>query len=490
MTRMRLLSRLALLTTLALVTAACGQKAGIHLSSSGDGPTDGFAVDGGEGELGIGETTESGEVVVGYDAEGNVITASAGSEAAQQALSGGGTTTRTGTRTGATTTTTTKSGGGTPTTKVWGDTVVIGIHAPITGAAPLPSTFQSAATFVKGYFNDPAHPERRPHNRTIDIVIVDDQYQPAIATQRCQELVKQRNAFLLIGAAGTDQIQACARYAATAGVPYLSAGVTEKGLRTLKNYFAISMSYKQQASYLANFMKQTFPTLTTDPSKVFMVYSDTPNFGDAVAGFQAAFPGVSLKKLPRTPNPNDLGNAARELCTAGAKLAYPLMAPKDWLVLLGQQTTGCAIQWSGVGVTMGVNEVHNNGCNGALKDKFDLSTFFSPFPGVDKAKQLDADFAKALGTRADNEWDDIWVALWNTTRGMIELLRRTGPNLTRAAFVATTETATNVGGPPSAMNPPLNYSPADHFGARHVHVLQADCDGFKKYKTIATFAQY
>lgn len=478
----RLLPTVVLLAVLSLV-AACGQKSNVHLEASGSGlVSDGL-------DNGTGAVDSEGNPVV--DSEGNPVD-SAGNpvDASGNPITGGGSTggtssTRRGSTSSGSATTTTLKSGGTPTTKVWGPTVTIGIHAPITGAAPLPSSFQAAADFVKGYFNDPAHTERRPHGRTIDILIKDDQYQPAIATQRCQEMVKQSNAFLLIGAAGTDQIQACARYAATAGVPYLSAGVTEKGLRTLKNYFAISMSYKQQAAYLAKFMKAKFPTEASVPSKVFMVYSDTPNFGDAVSAFLTAFPGAKTLKLPRTPNQTDLSNAARDLCTTlDAKLAYPLMAPKDWLILVGQQSCN-SIQWSGVGVTQGVNEVANNGCNLANNtQQFQGSTFFSPFPQVDVAKSLDPTFAAAVGSQ---KFDDIWVALWNTTRGMIELLRQTGPDLTRAKFVATTENATNVGGPPSAMNPPLNYSPSDHFGARHVYVFEADC-GAKQYKTLPASA--
>ena len=456
MTRKRLLPTFALLAVLSLVVAACGQKSGVHLASGGG--------DADAGGAEIGEVTESGEVVIGYDAEGNVITAPADSAAAQQAL-GGGTTTKSGTRSGAATTTT--AAGVAPTTKVWGKTITIGIHAPITGAAPLPSTFQSAVDFVKKYYND----KGGIHGRNLEIVIVDDQYQPAVATQRCSELVKQRGAFLLIGAAGTDQIQACARYAATAGVPYLSAGVTEKGLTTLKNYFAISMSYKAQVPYLVNYMKQTFGAKAQDPSKMFMVYSDTPNFGDAVAAWQAALPGGKTIKLSRVPSQSELNAAARQLCDAQAQIAFPLMAPKDWLFVIGGQPTTCNIQWAGIGVTMGVNEVAKNACrtSGA---KFAGSTFFSPFPGKDKAPDMDPEFK--AGTSGTTTWDDIWVALWGTTKGMVKLLDKVGPDLTRAKFVSTAE---NTSGLATGLGPVLTWTPSNHFGATEVHVLKATCTG-------------
>lgn len=477
MTRRRLLPIFALLAALSLVAAACGQKANVHVGASGGAGS-------GDDELGIGETTPEGDVVVGYDEEGNPITEPA-DEAGGDDDAGGadddddGDTTRTTQRRN--TTTTTSPDGTPPTGKVWGKTITIGIHAPITGAAPLPSTFQSAATFVRDYYNA----KGGIHGRTLDIQIVDDQYQPAVATQRCSELVKQRNAFLLIGAAGTDQIQACARYAATAGVPYLSAGVTEKGLRTLKNYFAISMSYKQQVPYLVRYMKETFPEKAADETKMYMVYSDTPNFGDALAAWKATVPSAKTIKLSRVPSQSELNAAARELCSQGATLAFPLMAPKDWLFLIGQQAC-TTIQWSGIGVTMGVNEVAKNGCRAAA-DKFRGSTFFSPFPGIDKAPDMDPEFKAGTKDRA-GQWDDIWVALWGTTKGMVMLLDKVGPNLTRSKFVSTMETTRGLA---TGLGPVLSYSPSDHFGAREVHVLKARCEGASGvYDTPTTFLKY
>lgn len=472
MKRTRLFSSIAIATALAMVTVACGQKAGVHVASGGSGGVD-----------------ESGNPIA-YDAQGNPILLDeqgnpiSGAAGAAGGAAGSTTRSRTG---GGTATTVGGGGGGSGTTKVWGDTITVGIHAPITGAAPLPNTFAPAAAFVKNWVNQNV---QLPGGRKIDIQIVDDQYQPASAASRCSELIKQKNAFLLVGAAGTDQIQACARVAAQAGVPYLSAGATENQLRGLKNYFAISMSYKEQGAYLAKYMKQTFPDRAADPASVYMVYSNTPNFLDAKEGFEAAFPGVKFITLPRTPSGSDLNTAARTLCTSSpaAKIAYPLMAPKDWLILIGQQT--CDIQWSGVGVTMGVNEVAQNGCKTTART-FDGSVFFSPIPGEDKAPTMDPEFGRAV---ANEKWDDIYIALWNLARTLAILLQKTGAELTRANFVNSTENAKNVS---NGLGPTLNYTPTNHFGANEAHVLRAKCVGGKtnstsggKYETPTTFLKY
>lgn len=487
MTRKRLLPTFALLAALSLVAAACGQKSGVSNVASGGGTGGG----GDDIALEVGEVTEDGKVVIGVDEQGNAILADADSAEAQAVLGSNSTTKRTGSTGGATTTTV---AGVAPTTKVWGKTVTIGIHAPITGAAPLPSSFQAAVTFVKNYYNN----KGGVHGRSIEILIEDDQYQPAVATQRCTEMVKGKNAFLLIGAAGTDQIQACARWSASAGVPYLSAGVTEKGLTTLKNYFAISMSYKAQVPYLVNYMKQTWPAKASDPSKVYMVYSDTPNFGDAVSAWKAAFPGAQTIRLPRVPSQSDLNAAARKLCELNkeAQIAFPLMAPSNWLFLIGQQPTTCKPQWAGIGVTMGVNEVAKNGCRTAGA-KFVGSRFFSPFPNTDKVGAMDPEFKEATKNLTPTQWDDIWVALWGTTKGMVQLLEKVGPDLTRAKFVTTAE---NTQGLRTGLGPVLSYTPTNHFGATEVHVLEATCTGTPapetgntqdgKYATPTTFLKY
>jgi hypothetical protein len=224
------------------------------------------------------------------------------------------------------------------------------------------------------------------------------------------------------------------------------------------------------------------------------VYSDTPNFGDALAAWKAAFPGANTYKLSRVPSQSELNAAATTLCNPDpsktAQLAFPLMAPKDWLVLIGQQT--CTVQWAGIGVTMGVNEVAKNGCR-TSGDKYVNSTFFSPFPGKDKAPAMDPEFR--AGTQGTNTWDDIWVALWGTTKGMVQLLEKTGPELTRAKFVTTMENTTNLA---PGLSPPLNFTPTDHFGADSTHVLKATCTGARtptgwengEYVTPTTFAKF
>ena len=228
----------------ALVITGCGQKPGVSKQASGGLPP------------GVTFDPETGQYV---DAQGNVV----GGSGDFGALAGGGT----GTSTGGSGTTTTTTGGGDDTTTgggpaaptgststgVTATTIKVGSHAPLTGAAPVPS--DSALKGAKLYWEWLKENKNDIHGRYVEALLKNDNYNPSQAVAVCKEMVEQDKVFYLSGAAGTDQIQACARYAASVGVPYLSAGVTEIGLTGLPNYFAVTMTYPDQGPLLVDYME-------------------------------------------------------------------------------------------------------------------------------------------------------------------------------------------------------------------------------------------
>jgi len=74
--------------------------------------------------------------------------------------------------------------------------------------------------------------------RKVCVVFRDDRHNPNGAVPVCRELVEKEKVLLLVGAGGADQTTASARYANQVGVPYLSAGGNEEGLRDLSTYDA------------------------------------------------------------------------------------------------------------------------------------------------------------------------------------------------------------------------------------------------------------
>lgn len=440
-----------------LLAVGCGQYPGVHEE----------AVSSGEIPAGPAGSTlgDAGAPAPGAPAGGN--TGGGGAAAGGSALptgggTGGGGTVPTGGATGGAGGKgggggkTGSKGGGT-TTGVTPTTIKIGIHAPLTGAAPLAAPSFNVGKdlyWKKGNGGKPVV----INGRTVEVVFQDDQYNPSHARAVCQQMAEQQEVFLLVGGGGTDQIQACAQYAASRGIPYLSAGVTEVGLSRLANYFAVSMSYADQAPLLAQYIKKNF---TTDAKRVAVVATNSPNFDDAVQAFVQAYPGVKVFR----PEKNENGaSMAGQLCTGTLKnfdVVFPLTAPTYYLQMAG--AAQCRPQYAGVGVTMGLDTVASTGCRAGGSTA--NARFFSPAPAFADSGEVDPAFRSAGGS------DDIMFLLWGISKALHQLFLKAGPNLTREGFISSTSTARVQTG----VYPDLQYSPTNHFGARQVHVLKVDC---------------
>ena len=492
----------ALLVLLAMVAAACGQKEGVHVGFSGGGAVgtgagtasegapafvdaDGDGIDdntnlsqeefaetasaggfGGGGGGGGGDTAGTGGGAGagagsgagattggggggggdagggGGGAPGGTATTGGGSGGGGSGDGGGGTGGGTG------------GGGGGASQGVTATTITIGVHAPLTGAAPLPSE-----SFNRGkdqYWKA----GNKVAGRTVEVVFRDDKYNPSSASQVCQELVSRVKVFLLVGSGGTDQIAECARIAAAAGVPYLSAGVTELRLNQLPTYFSVSKSYSQQMPLLMQYINKFAKPAN---KKVGLIASNTANFDDAVAAYQKAAKSAGFTPVIYRPSKQasdgELAGIAQRMTTDQVTVATPVMAPTQWIKLSSNPQVR-DVNWHGIGITMGLNTVATAGCQssgGAING----STFFSPWPGLNLAKQIDPKFTGS---------DDIEWSLWGLNKTIHAAMSKMGNNLTFDSFKKAM-----TGGVRSGIYPNLNHTEANHFGADSVHVLKLDC---------------
>ncbi|MGI8407852.1 MAG: ABC transporter substrate-binding protein [Actinomycetota bacterium] len=471
MTRSRL-QLVALVGVMVMVAAACGQKEGVALQTAA----------GGQIALPEGASVDAAGNIV--DAEGKVI--GTVNEGIFGAGTTGSTTTggTTGTALGGTTGTTgsnsntgTENGGsddgsddgdkapppssGGNTTGIEGDVIKIGIHAPITGAAPVPS-----ASFDKGKDLYWDFIGKSVNGREVEVVFRNDNYNPSQAVSGCREMVEEEKVFLLIGIAGTDQIQACARYAATVGVPYISAGVTEIGLDTLQNYFAIWMSYPQQGPLLADLLTTK---LGAKDEKNGMVRFNTPTFQDGHDTFIAAMNDAGAevaydRAVSKTSEASTAQTIATELNQQGIQNVHVLVSPL-FFIQLSQAAASQRYfpQYVGYGLTKGLDTVANAACKNS--SSIQNARFLSPFPAFVDSNRFDPDFREAGGT------DDIMLGLWGTSKVVAEMLKAPGKDLSRERFIAFAQEADIKTG----VFPDVSFSPSDHFGGTAMHLLRADC---------------
>ena len=353
----------------------------------------------------------------------------------------------------------------------------IGIHAPITGAAPFP---QNAFDKGKDVYWKYVAEKGGIFGRNVEIVFRDDQFNPSRAVQVCREMVEQEHVFILMGAAGSEQITACARYANSMGVPYLSAGVNEDGLTGLSSYFATSQTYVQQnpvlVSYIVNKLHKT---------KIAIVLNNTPALNETQQSVTKLAEAAGLdivhnSRIGKNASDSELLSEANALRTSGAEVVYLLTSPVNFIKLAtNAQAQAYSPIYMGPGITNGLNIVAEAGCPAIGSAKF-----FSPFPQLDVIDNLDPDYQKSYQKYNGSKGDDIGLAEWGLSKVIGAMLQAAGKDLSRQSFVSALESgkefATNV-------YPVVTYSGSIRFGAKSAHLLEADCDS-RSFKTIAQFA--
>ncbi|MEY2436647.1 MAG: branched-chain amino acid transport system substrate-binding protein [Acidimicrobiaceae bacterium] len=450
--------------------AACGQKPGVSAQAVNAGGGTGGT---GTGATGTGATARTGAGATPAGTGGGTV--AGGTGATGDAGASGGAAGDAGAAAGDAGATGGAAGPAGPgdRTGITDSEIVIGIHAPVTGAAPIPQNSFDAGKDI--YFQFVNETKGGIHNRKVRVVFRNDEFNPQTAVRVCKEMVEQEKAFLLVGGGGSDQIGACARYAAGAGVPYLSAGVQEAGLSDLTNYFALAMTYSQQSPLLADLVAKQYAG-----KSVALLVADNSSLDDYFASQLAALQARGInpspaKRIPKTTSQTDALSIATEIRDKDVVVwnASPVS-----LINVAQATAGQGGNpiYVGPGLTNGLNTVAEVGCPGVAG-----ATFFSPFPQLDVIDQMDPDFRPAYEKYAGKAPDDLGIALWGLDKLIAAGFELAGPDMSRQSFISTLEQGQPL---QTGVFPPVQYQ-GSHFGGTAVHVLQADCSSSPgKYKTI------
>ncbi|MDP3970042.1 MAG: ABC transporter substrate-binding protein [Nocardioides sp.] len=468
-------SVVAMAATLALTAAACGQKAGVEGVYAGGGPgqvaADGSVVPGVPGADGTfpgadgvdgdpasfegGAGTAAGDGGTGGTAGGGGGGAGDGGGGGTGGGDGGG---------GQAPPTAQPPSGRGNTTGVTDKTIKIGVHAPVTGAAAIPqNSFQNAV----GVYFDMVNKKGGINGRKVEVIFKDDQFRPDTARARCKELAEQQKVFLLIGGAGADQIDACARYASAAGVPYLSAGVHEARpgqapMGSLKTYFALSLTYEQQAPLLARTYRERFngqkvAVLTADNDSLNGYHAKAVGAVKQAAGNNLAYE----RRIPKNTT-SDAAGVAAEICRSGAKAVVWNASPSSLLNVAKVMT--CQVGFIGPGLTNGLNIVTQVGCNAVNNARF-----YSPFPGMDVMRK-NSEFVNAYRSKNGSNPDDLGAAIYGVEKVVGTMLQATGKSLSRESFMATIGRVKKFD---TGIYPSTNFS--SRFGGTAMHLLRADC---------------
>jgi ABC-type branched-subunit amino acid transport system substrate-binding protein len=356
-------------------------------------------------------------------------------------------------------------------------TIRIGIHAPVTGAAPFPQhAFEQSDDLYWKFLAE----RGGVHGRNVEVVFRDDKYNPSSAVQVCREMVEEQKVFAIIGFAGADQITACARYADSVNVPYFSGGVNEDGLSGLNRYFAISQTYDQQSSTLAKLMRNKI-----GKTKVAIVVIASPSLNNTVRSITSevlktgGLQIVRSSRIGKYASDAELLSEAQQLRNSGAEIVYILAAPIPFIKLAtNAQAQGYHPVWVGPGTTNGLAVVAQAGC-----PSIDGAKFLSPFPQLDAIDELDPDYKAAFRHFVGPNPDDVGILMWGLNKVLHQMLEATGRDLSRQSFLNTVTSGRVFH---SNVYPDVSYGSTIRFGAKTAHLLEADC-GSRSWKTTGRF---
>jgi branched-chain amino acid transport system substrate-binding protein len=468
---------LALIGVVTLTSTSCG----LMSRSAGD-LSRGLSASGGAGAnnaSGLGGVNQSGGGVAsgagGPTVIGNTSSASGSGTSGSNASGGTGTATSGGASTGGGGSSATGSGsssGQAPYERIGirNGVIYLGIHAPETGAAPIP--LQAFVTGTKLFWEN--HTVFGHH---VVMQFTDDQYRPDVARQVCESMSRQD--FLVIGGAGTDQIQACATdpVLAASHTPYFSAGVTTNGLVGLPDYFAISQTYAAQSTEVFGMASNLY---SADVKKKWAIVTEgTHNFDDATASMQHVLTSEGVPyctiRPPKYYSDSDVSSTVSQAASCGAKVVYLDVDPNFWIAMVRDASSQLFFpDWVGPGITNGEDIVATPVCGEQANIH---AAFLSPYMGLDRAP---SDFSSESNPSPDTPAAerDIELLIYGTSQVVYNALLSVGSyaNLTRDNLIAATTHFSASYGRQLTVFPNVSMGAGGgHFGGAGAWELQLSC---------------
>jgi ABC-type branched-subunit amino acid transport system substrate-binding protein len=360
--------------------------------------------------------------------------------------------------------------------------IKLGMHMPTTGAVPVEDTAAEQAKDI--FFRWLRAKGRKINGRRVRVILRNDNTNPSEAVNACKQLVTEEKVFALVGFTGADQMQACARYAASVRVPYISPGSTELRMNALPQTFATTMTWPAQGRLMADFM---VTKLKARKRVSAIVRHNAPSSTGLNRSFVRAMrkrdAEVHSRAVPINANTADATAVVGELDALNVKNVLVHVTPTFYMQMLrAASQRNYRPQWTGIDWALQRQGTATSGCgfNGNLAG----AKFFSPYPALPDRDRFDKKFDRAMSRfHPGTDGNEVHWGNWAQQKAIARLLRLPGRNLTRKRFVYFAERARKI---KTGVGPRIDYRPNDHFGARQVHLNRVDCTA-REWRTKKAF---
>lgn len=329
---------------------------------------------------------------------------------------------------------------------------------------------------IKAAFQE-ANDQGGVHGRRLELLSLDDAYEPEVAIANTSELIDREGVFALIGAVGTPTSLSATPVAAAARVPYIAPFTGAAFLREPKwqNVINLRASYDQETEAMVS-------RLTTDLgiSRIAVMYQDD-SFG------RAGYRGVLQALEQRDMAPVAVGVYPRNTTAVKTGLLDIRNANPGAVILIGAyQPVATLILWArhtGLNpVFMTISFVGSNALSKAL-GRAGAGVFVTqvvPFP-MGNTPRVVAAYRRALLAHVPKAMPG-FVSLEGYLAGRlaIDALQRCGREVTRARFLDSLRDADTI----DLDGFQLRYGERDNQGSDAIFLTVIGSDGY--YRAINT----
>ena len=175
------------------------------------------------------------------------------------------------------------------------------------------------------------------HGRKLDLISLDDAYEPELAIANTRKLIDEEQVFALIGAVGTPTSRSATPVAARAGAPYIAPFTGAAFLRDAKwwNVINLRASYDQETEEIVDRLSADLGI-----ERIAILYQDD-SFG------RAGYRGVQQALERRKMNPVAMGSYARNTTAVKTALLDLRAGNPDAIVLIGAyKPVAALISWA------------------------------------------------------------------------------------------------------------------------------------------------
>jgi ABC-type branched-subunit amino acid transport system substrate-binding protein len=345
------------------------------------------------------------------------------------------------------------------------DSIVLGQSVALTGAAAQLGIQMRSG--VKAYF-DYVNERGGVNGRKLELITLDDGYEPARTVPNTKKLIEEDKVFALIGYVGTPTSLPAVPLFTEAKVPFIGPFTGAESLRTPFNRYIFHL----RASYYDETEKIVEQIVLNGGTKVAVFYQD-----DAYG--QAGLKGVELALAKRDMKVAALGTVERNTAKVGSAVKA-IAAIEPNAVVMVCVYTSCAefvrqMKKAGSAAQLySLSFVGSNALASALgKDGAGVGiSQVVPFPWSSSVQAV-REYQQLSAKGGNEDFNFGAIEGFLVAKVFVEGVKRTGKNLTREGFIDAMEKMQDV----DLGGFYVSYSPKNHVGSKFVDLTSITREG-------------